>query len=148
MIRPQSIVRYERVYLASVVLGLIASVLNWPARAAILAANPALAGQTWLLWASVILGLAISLTLWHFTARQPSVVAKWIVTVFAAIAAIAAVFSLVAIYRLTTVHLAIGPAIILGLATDILYVVAATMLFRPDARMWFGDVPTGAENVG
>lgn len=145
MVRPQSIVRYERIYLLSFVLGLVASAMNWTARAAVLAANPTLAGQTWLLWATLVIGIVISLTLWHFTARNPSVVAKWIVTVFAAFAAIAILSAVYSLYRLSVDHLAIGPGVFVVLIANILYVVAAVMLFRPDSRQWFGEVSTGEE---
>ncbi len=142
MVRPQSIVRYERLYLSSFVLGLIASTLSWSTRADALAMNPMLAGKTWVLWATLILGIVISLLLWHFTARAPSIVAKWIVTVFAAFAAIGIIFSL---FQLGTGRIQMGVPVLLMLAVDALYIAAATMLFRPDAAQWFGEVPVGQE---
>ena len=145
MVRPQSIVRYERVYLSSFVLGLVASALNWSNRAAALAANPVLAGRTWVLWATLIIGIVVALTLWHFTARRPSVVAKWIVAIFAVWGAVIALSSIFAIYRLATMQMGVGPAAIVVLIANILYIAAAILLFRPDAAQWFGHSPSGEE---
>ncbi len=142
MVRPQSIVRYERFYLSSFLLGLIASAVTWSTRAAALAMNPLLAGKTWILWGTLVLGIAISLLLWHFTARVPSIVAKWIVTVFAAFAAIGIVFSL---FQLGTGRTAFDAPVLLMLAVNILYIVAATLLFRPESAQWFGEIPVGEE---
>ena len=145
MIRPQSIVRYERIYLSSFVLGLVASALNWSNRATVLAANPVLAGRIWVLWATLVAGIAVSLTLWYFTARRPSVVAKWIVAIFAIWGAVIALSSIYAIYRLATMQMGVGPAAIVVLIANILYIVAPILLFRPDAAQWFGHIPSGEE---
>ena len=145
MVRPQSIIWYEHVYLSSFVLGLAASALNWSNRAAALAANPVLAGRTWVLWTTLIVGIGVSLTLWHFTARRPSVLAKWVVTVFAIWGAVIALSSIFAIYRLATMQMGVGPAVIVVLIANILYIAAATLLFRPDAAQWFGHIPSGEE---
>ena len=142
MVRPQSIVRYERLYLSSFALGLIGSALTWSTRADALALNPTLAGKTWLLWATLVVGIAISLSLWRFTARMPNIVAKWIVTVFAAFAAIGVLFSF---FQLATARTELGIPVIVMLLINLLYIAAATLLFRPDATRWFGEIPVGDE---
>ncbi|WP_375394522.1 hypothetical protein [uncultured Sphingomonas sp.] len=142
MVRPQSIVRYERLYLSSFALGLLASVLTWSARAGALSMNPLLAGKTWLLWMTLALDIVISLLLWRFTARTPSIVAKWIVTVFAVFAAMGILFS---IFQLATARIQLGMPVLLMAAVNILYIAAATLLFRRDAVHWFGEIPVGEE---
>ena len=142
MVRPQSIVRYERFYLTSFVLGLVVSALTWSGRAAVMARQPILAGQTWPLWLAVILGIVVSLTLWYFTARTPSVVAKWIVVVFAGFGAIGILTSIV---QIATGRIPIGVPTVVGLADHVLYIAAAVLLFRRDATAWFDHTVRIAE---
>lgn len=143
MVRPQSIVRYERLYLLSFVLGLAVSALTWSSRVAMLAKQPALAGQTWPMWLAMILGILLSLALWYFTARRPSVAAKWIVVLFAGMAVIGLLMALMQ----TVNRGALGLPTVLGIADDILYIAAAALLFRRDAVRWFGDDVPVAERL-
>ncbi len=133
--RPQSIVIFERLYLASVALGLLFTAQNWSAREALLARNPTAAQFGWIGPATTAVGLLIALALWYFVARRGSVVAKWIVTVFAVWAAVLLalyLFGLAAIDgRLVT--------ILTGAAQNLLYVASAVMLHRADSRAWFGE---------
>jgi hypothetical protein len=138
MIRPLSIVRYERLYLASFVLGLVVTAMSWPERTAIVAANPVLAHVAWILPTFQVAGIAITLLLWYFTARAPSVVAKWVVVVLAALAVVGVVLSLT---TLTTGRTTFGTTSIVSFAADAVYVVAAILLFKPDAKLWFGELP-------
>jgi hypothetical protein len=142
MIRPISIVRYERLYLASFVLGLIVTAMSWPERTAIVAANPVLAHISWILPMFQVAGAAITLLLWYFTARAPSVVAKWAVVVLAVLAVVGVVMSLM---TLTTGRTTIGTISIVSFAADALYVAAAILLFEPDAKLWFGELPDADE---
>jgi hypothetical protein len=143
MIRPPSIVRYEQLYLASFALGLVASALSWNQRAAIFAANPMLAGMPWILSATVVIGIVISLTLWHFTARAPSIVAKWVVVVIAGFSVIGIATNLFALVAGRSPSLA---ASLISLLVSLLYIVAATLLFRADAKIWFGEDTIGDTN--
>ncbi|WP_137787921.1 hypothetical protein [Sphingomonas sp. 3P27F8] len=138
MRRPPSILRYEQLYLASFVLGLAASAVNWKGRTAQLSASPALANLQWLAPASLAVGIVISLTLWYFTARSPSLAAKWVVVVFAAL-------SVLGIAGNVFTLLKGGPlfAVLLGIVVSALYIAAAALLFRPDARLWFGETING-----
>ncbi|MDF2603135.1 MULTISPECIES: hypothetical protein [Sphingomonas] len=136
MIRPLSIRRFERLYLLALALGLLSTMLDWPQRVASFASNPALAEMGWLLPTSVVFNITLRLLLWYFTARQPSIAAKWFVVVLAAIAFVILLFGLVALIVGATPSLAASLA---GLASGALYVVSAAYLFRPDARLWFGE---------
>ena len=138
MVRPISIVRYERLYLASFVLGLIVSAMSWSQRTALVAANPVLAQVGWILPAFQVAGIAITLLLWYFTARSPSVAAKWVVVVLAVLSIVGVGLSLASVARGQTT---IGTISIVSFAADALYVAAALLLFKADAKRWFGELP-------
>ena len=142
MIRPASIVRYERLYVASFVLGLVASAMTWAQRTAMFAANPVLAQTPWMLPAMQAFGIAIAVLVWYFTVRAPSIVAKWVVVVFAAFSVIGIVLSLGA---LATGSAILGTATVLALIANALYVAATVHLFLPASKAWFdGDTDEGA----
>ena len=67
--------------------------------------------------------------------------AKWFVVVLAAFGAFAILLSLFSVYRMMMDHVSIGAAVIVMLVANILYLAAATMLFRSDAAQWFGEMP-------
>ena len=136
MVRPISIVRYERLYLAAFVLGLIVSAMSWPQRTALVAANPVLAQVSWILPAFQIVGIAVTLLLWYFTARSPSVAAKWVVVVLAVLSVVGVGLSLASVARGQTT---IGLTSIVSFAADAVYVAAAVHLFKADAKLWFGE---------
>ena len=138
MVRPISIVRYERLYLASFVLGLIVSAMSWSQRTALVAANPVLVQVGWILPAFQVAGIAITLLLWYFTARSPSVAAKWVVVVLAVLSIVGVGLSLASVARGKTT---IGTISIVSFAADALYVAAALLLFKADSKRWFGELP-------
>ena len=74
--------------------------------------------------------------LWFFIVRRPSVVAKWVQVVFAAFSAFAL---LSALFLVASGRAQIGLQVVVGLIANILYIAAAVMLFRPDAKVWFGE---------
>lgn len=133
--RPPSIVRYEQFYLAAFALGLAATALSWEQSTATFAANPMLAQMMWLLPALSVFGIALRLLLWYFTARQPNVVAKWVVVAFAALSGLGVITGLLA---LASGRVALLPNLI-GVTSSALHVAAAVLLFRPDAKTWFGE---------
>ena len=129
--RPMSIVNFERCYLGAVLIGFINSILNFSARNT----NPQLAQATAMFGTGffiifALLGLAIPLLLWYFTARRASVVAKWIITVFFAIGALFFLFSLGRIFHSGLIG-------ILSIIGFVLQAVAVYLLFKPDANAWF-----------
>ena len=136
MVKAPSIARFEQLYWGSVVIGWVNTAMNWRTQQALLEANPMLANASWFLPVTLLLNVLIAVAIWFFIARKASVVAKWIQVVFAALSVLG-ILSL--IFQLAT-----GPApsaliAVLGIVSCILYVVAATMLFRPDAKEWFGE---------
>jgi len=136
MVKPASIGRFEKFYWASVALGLINTALNWNASQQALSANPLLASATWFLPAMQVIGLAIAVLLWFFIVRRPSVVAKWVQVVFAAFG----VFGVLsALFLVASGRAPIGVQVIIGLIANILYIAAAVMLFKQDAKAWFGE---------
>jgi len=138
MTRPPSIRRYERLYLASFVLGLVASAVSWSQRSAVLHANPILAKAEWILPTTQAMSIAIALLLWYFTARRPSIVAKWVVVVFAVIGALSILLSLGTLAMARAVN---GTTLSLSVLANALYIAAAVMLFKFDAQLWFGETP-------
>lgn len=135
MQRPSSIITFERLYLAGFALSLIGWAVDWPNMEARLAANPQTRPFGWMLFVMLALNVIVTLLLWYFTARRASVVAKWIVVVFAGLSALRFLFNLPA-----ALGGAMGaPTLILSVLTTALSVAAAAMLFRLDARAWFGE---------
>lgn len=135
MQRPSSIVRFEQFYLTSLACSLVGWLIDWPLMQARLAANAQTAPFGWMLSVMLVLSIGVSLLLWFLTARRASVVAKWIVVVFAGLSAIRLLLNLPAVLNgaITVTSL------VAALATTGLNVAAATMLFREDARAWFGE---------
>jgi hypothetical protein len=146
MQRPASINTFERLYLAGLALSLVGWIVDWPLMQARLAANPQFAQFGWMPAVMMVLSITVSLLLWYFAARRGSVVAKWIVVVFAAVVALLFLINLPAALGGAT-----GAAsLVLSVATTGLRVAAAAMLFRADARAWFGEDVDGddvAEDV-
>ncbi|KQS50669.1 hypothetical protein ASG20_00555 [Sphingomonas sp. Leaf198] len=140
MIRPVSITRYERLYLASFVIGLIVSAMSWGPRRAMVAATPMLAKIGWILPTFEVAGIVITLTLWYFTVRAPSGVARWVVIVLAALSAIGVAISLV---QLATGHAVPSATLGLSIVASVVYIGAALQLLKPDAKLWFDQAGRG-----
>ena len=136
MTRPPSIVQFERLYWASFVIGLANNAATWGSRKQILAANPMLANAGWFLPTVTVVSIAVAVTLWYFIVRSPSVVAKWFQVAFAAFGVLGILSSLFILANGT------APAmlpVVLGIVANLLYLGAAVMLFRADAKEWFGE---------
>lgn len=133
--RPSSIVRFDRLYLASIAVGLVGNILEWPLTMARLAENPdtAAMGSTATVAAGgmIAAGILIALLLWFLIARRGSNVAKWILVVFT----VFAVGSLAIGFSTGAVILDAGG--ILRLVAVALQTAAVVFLFRPDAAVWF-----------
>ncbi len=140
MIRPVSIRRYERLYLASFVIGLVVSAMSWGQRNAMVAATPMLAKIGWILPTFEVAGIAITLLLWYFTARAPSVAAKWVVVVLAALSAIGVAISLV---QVATGHTAPSATLALSIVASAVYIAAALQILKPDAKLWVDQAGRG-----
>lgn len=133
--RPPSIATFERLYLAAIALSLLGWYADWSSLQAQLAADPRTVRVGWMLPVMLVLSIAVPLLLWFFTARRASVVAKWIVTMLAAVAVIRSLFDLPVVLR-GAMEVA---SFAIGLATTIVSIAAAAMLFRADARGWFNQ---------
>jgi hypothetical protein len=137
MTRPPSIVAFERCYLGSVAVGLANTALTWNDRLALPAVRRAAAMAPGsfvpLMVAGVVGGAAISLLLWFLAARRGWLPAKWIVVAFFALAVLGLLLSLAQGSFVS----GLGGA--LTALSTLLQAAAAWMLFRPDARAWFGE---------
>ena len=146
MLRPISIVQFERCYLGSLLLGFLTLAVTWNTQLAMLQRNPATAQMSGgMIYGSLLTGLVvgalITLLLWYFAARRASAVAKWIIVVFFAIG----VLSLLNSLSKGVVPPGLGG--VLTVANIVLQGVAVYLLFRPDAKAWF-DGRRGAADMG
>ena len=139
MKRPQSIVLFERLYLAAWVIGLVSTVVTWQASQAMLMRNPAVAEYgAGFLFVTAGVRLLLPLLLWYFVARRGSVVAKWLLVALFAVGVIGLAWAA----ALGTIHLNSGTLI--TLVVFALQGAGVAMLFRPDARGWFREGGSGA----
>lgn len=136
MTKPPSIARFELLYWVAVALGWVNTALNWPTAQAALDANPMLANARWFLPVMTAIGVLISIALWFFIARRASVVAKWIQIVFAGFGVIGI---LSGAYMIVSGKAASLPLMAVAILSNIIYIAAASMLFKPDAKAWFGE---------
>ena len=130
--RPHSIVMFERLFLASLALSLLASILAFDAVVDEMTRDPAVQqmGLGGGFAAGVLaIGLAIYLLLWFLIAHKASNIAKWILVVFVAVGVISLLISV------TQAFTADLPTL-LGLVTYALELAAVAFLFRSDAVAW------------
>ena len=138
--RPASITMFDRLYVASLVLGLINFGLAYDSTLAQMEADPSVAAAGMagpgVLWGVFGFGMAISLLLWFFVSRKASNGARWVLVVLTVIGLIGLPFS---IAELPPVQL-IGTLVVTGVQ-----VAAVYFLFRPDAKAWFEHGPRGMD---
>jgi len=138
--RPVSIIRFDRLYLASIVVGLIGNIIEWPVTIARLTENPDTAalgsGAAIAAGGMIATGVLIALLLWFFAAKRASNVARWIVTVFT-------VFALGSLFiGLAGSAVIVDAGGILRILAVALQTAATFFLFRPDAAAWFAPFDT------
>ena len=130
--RPSSIIMFERLFLASLVVSAVNFFVGYDAMLASVEREPSLralgVGQGFAV-GSFVVGIAIYLLLWFFIARKASNVAKWIFVVLLALSVLSVLYTLAASFALTVTTL-------LGLAIYALEISAAVFLFRDDAVAW------------
>ena len=133
--RPHSIIMFERLFLASLVLGALGVLLSYQEAVGLVANDPGM--QQFGLGSGVISGFvigvvtvsyAIYLLLWHLIARRASNVAKWILVVLMVLGLLSALPGLTGTWNSTFV---------LSLVVYALEILAIVYLFRPDAVAWF-----------
>ncbi|UVO49501.1 hypothetical protein M0208_02850 [Sphingomonas sp. SUN019] len=140
MIRPRSILLFERLFLASLLLWCVLQAMTWDYRVALLATNAILATPAAAMATVVLAILAVSVAVWYFVARRSSRIAKRAAVALAVCSAITFIFGLIAIGQPGLP----GPTIkLLSVAVSALCVAAAVPLFRPDAKTWFGEDTIG-----
>lgn len=146
--RPPAIVAFERLYLGSTLLYVIVSAVFWSqTRELMLAFQGAqgVAGMiTGIMVVTLLITLGASLLLWWLVARQRSVVGKWLVVATEVIGVIGGLFALLRLIQGSTPNAAQSA---MTLVVTALAVAAAAMLFRADARAWFGETVANEEVV-
>lgn len=148
--RPPSIVMFERLYAAALIISIAASGLNWTNEIAQLVTRPQVAELHGAAHIVPTIYLVLRALIWagwalllFLVARRASTVAKWLVVVCAAVAAIDGVITLLAVLG--------GPLAgwspVAAIVETVLVVSSAALLFRPDARGWFAGAGGGAETT-
>ncbi len=137
--RPSSIISFERLYLASVVLGLLGGIWAWLHWTDMMPGGtpPQMAAMMPTIMAGgIVFSLIVDLLLWFFIARRGSEVAKWIYVVLFAVAVAGVLRSL-----LGGGHVELpGLVCIVALLRVLVEAACAWLLFRPGANAWFkGD---------
>ncbi len=132
--RPQSIVRFKKLYLAKIVLGVIATlwglngVRNAAPGMAVILSSQLVVGA---LVVGLIGGLVIELVLLHLVVRRASDLARWIVVLFFAVSLVSLIFGIV---KGTFFTLGSYPVSLLAFAIS---AGSVWFLFQPDAVRWF-----------
>jgi hypothetical protein len=121
---------FERLFLASLALGVLAFVLSYEIVMAALANEPSY--QQAGLGSGVVIGLvagvyAICLLLWHLIANRGANAAKWILTVLVILDVLSALPALARTW---------DTMLLLSVTIRVLEVAAVVYLFRPDAVAW------------
>jgi hypothetical protein len=136
--RPQSIIMFERLFLASLAIGVVNFILGYGAVVATLQNDPntqqlGLGGSVAV--AIFAVGTGIYLLLWYLIARKAMNIAKWILVALVALSVASLITSLAGPF-------ALNATTILALLTYILEVAAVIYLFLRDAIAWLkGEEP-------
>ena len=130
--RPASIVLFEKLYIATIVIGLIGVVLSWNSLTAMAQAQPGVTASvgSGILIGALVFGFLIPLLLLYFIARRASNVAKWIFVLLTAFSA----YSFIA--GVANPHTPKGFLLGLNAVSLLLTLYCAWLLFRPDAKAW------------
>ena len=140
MTRPASIILFERLFLASILLGLANSVFNWSTIMGQISATPgaSMFGGGFLI-GTMLFGVAINLLLWYFIARRGANVARIIWTVLFAFG----IFGVIAMFfQPTPLSVKIIPLISFALQA-----YGVFLLYRPDAKPWFSSNKDDLEKI-
>jgi hypothetical protein len=143
--RPPSIRLFEKLYLLTIAIGLVALALSWNSITGLAQARTGQDAANGVLIVAAVLGVLIPLLLLYFIARRASNVAKWIFVVLAAFS----VLSFVA--GAANPELPKDALFALNVASLLLTLYCAWLLFRPDARAWLehrGDGTSSEDVIG
>ena len=137
MDRPPSISRFERLWWGSLVFWGIGTWLGWERTTNALNADRRTAEVAGLaLWGNVALTLFVTLLFWWLAARRGSIIGKWLVIAAAAWSAVRVLILVVGLLGQRTFHPLSQTCFFVAAA---LTIAAAVVLFRDDARTWFGE---------
>jgi hypothetical protein len=132
--RPKSITMFDRLFLGSLVLGIVNYVVAYDTIMAQITADPALAASglagPGFIIATAIFSYAISLLLWFLISRKASTIAKWVLVVMSAFGLLFLPSSLASAPMLE--------AVLAGTVTA-MQIAAIIFLFMRDARDWFAN---------
>ena len=137
--RPPSIVQFEKVYIAAILVGIVNAFLSLGAMNAMLE-DPTVKASglgPGIMIFSMLIGTVVSVLLWYFIARRASNVAKWIYVAIVAIGVWGMVSSL------ANPMMPKGLALIGGVIALLLQLYGAYLLFKPDAKAWLESRGTG-----
>ena len=140
--RPRSIIRFERFFLAALLLGLLNTVLTFPSTMVRLNANPIIEATRYpvtMMIAMLAISFGIQLLLWFFIARKASNAAKVILVVLTVLSIASKITTIGTLMTQDIVTLT-GSFLI-----TILKIIAIIHLFRPDAKVWLKS--RGTRNI-
>jgi hypothetical protein len=143
--QPPSIIRFSRLFLASLGLAGLLAALTFPGlKASLLRQDPGAAGLgDGVLILALGLGLAVMLVLWFLIAQRGSNVAKWVLV------ALTLVSIALQVPKIGAIVGSLDPVSMLSLLAALGQLVAIAFLFRADAREWLGhDQPLDFADVG
>ena len=139
MNRPASIVLFEKLYIATIVIGLIGVALSWNTLNEAVTNQPGVSASvgSGILIGAMIFGFLIPILLLYFIARRASNIAKWVFVVLTAFS----VYSFIA--TLSNPMMPKGLFLAVNVVSLILTLYCAWLLFKPDAKAWLDS--KGAE---
>ena len=134
MNKPQSIRRFDMLYLGSIAISLVGVVLTFGDMMEMMQAEMSAQGVdfdgTAILIGGFAFGLAINLALWFLVSVLRVEIVKWVIAVFVA-------------YGALSILLAAGTqpwlSIMFGALSTAMMVAAVWFLFRPDSKAWFAE---------
>lgn len=138
MIKPVSIIFFDRLFLGSLILSVLNFLFAWNDVSEKLASTPEFAAMGFgsgFIIGTFAIGMILNLIIWYFISARASKIAKWILVVFFAIGLLS---------MLSNLNNPLGPqGLSLGIAIIITAIQGAAvyMLFRPDAAAWFNRTP-------
>ena len=132
MNRPASIVLFEKLYIAVIVIGVIGVALSWNSLSAMAETQPGVPESmgSAILIGALVFGFLIPLLLLYFIARRASNIAKWIFVILTAFS----VYSFIA--TLSNPMVPKGLLLAVNVVSLALTLYCAWLLFKPDAKAW------------
>lgn len=139
--RPQAILWFERLYLASAGLSVLNQLIFWDRNERVVETSGLADVVPGYHLLSFAISAAIPLTLWFLIARRGSAVARLIFAVLLALGVLSTA------WVVAKGAWATGPSGLIGYAAVALQLAAAWYVFRPEASAWFAGRQT-RENAG